>query len=158
RDLPGAERAPRGAADPRPRRGGDRVRAPPARRGARQRQSGAARLARARGGSLARRPHPRHLRGSDRPGVFARRDRGGARHRDDGRPARGGDRLTDAPHAPQKPADAVPSVAARLAFYQRASGIVTPILTAAVAFVIGGLVVLDRKSTRLNSSHQITSY
>jgi len=36
----------------------------------------------------------------------------------------------------------VPSVAARLAFYQRASGIVTPILTAVVAFFIGGLVVL----------------
>ena len=36
----------------------------------------------------------------------------------------------------------MPSVAARLAFYQRASGIVTPILTALVAFFIGGLVVL----------------
>ena len=36
----------------------------------------------------------------------------------------------------------MPSVAARLAFYQRASGIVTPILTAVVAFFIGGLVVL----------------
>ena len=50
--------------------------------------------------------------------------------------------MTDAPHSPPKPADAVPSVAARLAFYQRASGIVTPLLTAVVAFFIGGLVVL----------------
>jgi general nucleoside transport system permease protein len=50
--------------------------------------------------------------------------------------------LTDAPQAPPKPADAVPSVAARLAFYQRASGIVTPLLTAVLAFFIGGLVVL----------------
>jgi general nucleoside transport system permease protein len=50
--------------------------------------------------------------------------------------------VTDAPQAPPKPADAVPSVAARLAFYQRASGIVTPLLTAVLAFFIGGLVVL----------------
>jgi general nucleoside transport system permease protein len=35
-----------------------------------------------------------------------------------------------------------PSVAARLALYQRAGGIITPLLTAAVAFIIGGLVVL----------------
>jgi simple sugar transport system permease protein len=50
--------------------------------------------------------------------------------------------LTDAPQPPPKPAEALPSVAARLAFYQRASGIVTPLLTAVVAFFIGGLVVL----------------
>jgi simple sugar transport system permease protein len=36
----------------------------------------------------------------------------------------------------------VPSVAARLAFYQRAGGIITPILTAVVAFIIGGLVIV----------------
>jgi general nucleoside transport system permease protein len=35
-----------------------------------------------------------------------------------------------------------PSVAARLAFYQRAGGIVTPLLTAILAFLIGGIVVL----------------
>jgi simple sugar transport system permease protein len=34
-----------------------------------------------------------------------------------------------------------PSVAARLAFYQRAGGIVTPILTAILAFLVGGIVV-----------------
>jgi ABC-type uncharacterized transport system permease subunit len=36
----------------------------------------------------------------------------------------------------------VPSVAARLALYQRAGGIVTPLMTTVLAFVIGGLVVL----------------
>jgi simple sugar transport system permease protein len=35
-----------------------------------------------------------------------------------------------------------PSVAERLAFYQRAGGIITPVLTALVAFLMGGLVVL----------------
>jgi ABC-type uncharacterized transport system permease subunit len=34
-----------------------------------------------------------------------------------------------------------PSVAARMAFYQRAGGIVTPILTAVLAFLVGGIVV-----------------
>jgi general nucleoside transport system permease protein len=37
---------------------------------------------------------------------------------------------------------AVPSVAARLAIYQRAGGVVTPLLTTILAFLIGGLVVL----------------
>ena len=35
-----------------------------------------------------------------------------------------------------------PSVARRMAFYQRAGGIVTPIMTAVVAFLAGGIVVL----------------
>jgi general nucleoside transport system permease protein len=38
--------------------------------------------------------------------------------------------------------DYAPSVAERLALYQRAGGVVTPILTAVIAFLIGGLVVL----------------
>ena len=38
--------------------------------------------------------------------------------------------------------DYAPSVAERLALYQRAGGIVTPFLTAVVAFFIGGVVVL----------------
>jgi general nucleoside transport system permease protein len=38
--------------------------------------------------------------------------------------------------------EVVPSVAARLALYQRGGGIVTPLLTAAVAFLAGGLVVV----------------
>jgi simple sugar transport system permease protein len=42
------------------------------------------------------------------------------------------------PETPKGP----PSVAERLAIYQRAGGIITPILTAVVAFLIGGLVVL----------------
>jgi len=36
-----------------------------------------------------------------------------------------------------------PSVAARLARYQRAGGIITPVLTALVAFLMGGIVVLS---------------
>jgi simple sugar transport system permease protein len=44
---------------------------------------------------------------------------------------------------PQDVAEAAPAtVAARLAFFQRAGGIVTPVVTALVAFLIGGLVVL----------------
>ena len=35
-----------------------------------------------------------------------------------------------------------PSVAARLAFYERAGGVVTPLLTGAIAFAIGGIAVL----------------
>jgi general nucleoside transport system permease protein len=35
-----------------------------------------------------------------------------------------------------------PSPAARLAFYQRAGGVITPVMTALLAFLIGGLVVL----------------
>jgi len=38
--------------------------------------------------------------------------------------------------------EVVPSVAARLALYQRAGGIVTPLMTALLAFFVGGLVVL----------------
>ena len=38
--------------------------------------------------------------------------------------------------------DYAPSPAARLAFFQRAGGIVTPMLTAILAFLIGGLAVL----------------
>jgi simple sugar transport system permease protein len=46
------------------------------------------------------------------------------------------------PVAPQTTPPGPPSVAERLAIYQRAGGIITPILTAVVAFLIGGLVVL----------------
>jgi general nucleoside transport system permease protein len=44
--------------------------------------------------------------------------------------------------APPTEAEAIPSVAARLALWQRAGGIVTPVITAVLAFVVGGLVVL----------------
>jgi general nucleoside transport system permease protein len=46
------------------------------------------------------------------------------------------------PPPPASSPETVPSVAARLAFYQRAGGIMTPLLTAVVAFFIGGLVIL----------------
>src|SRR3954466_2768890 len=43
---------------------------------------------------------------------------------------------------PASDPEATPSVAARLAFYQRAGGVITPLLTALVAFLIGGIVVV----------------
>jgi general nucleoside transport system permease protein len=48
----------------------------------------------------------------------------------------------ETPETPPAQPGTVPSVAARLAFYQRAGGIVTPLFTALLAFFIGGLVVL----------------
>jgi ABC-type uncharacterized transport system permease subunit len=44
--------------------------------------------------------------------------------------------------APPVEPEPAPSVAARFALYQRAGGVITPLLTAALAFFIGGLVVL----------------
>jgi ABC-type uncharacterized transport system permease subunit len=44
--------------------------------------------------------------------------------------------------APPVEPEPAPSIAARLELYQRAGGIITPLLTAAFAFFIGGLVVL----------------
>jgi hypothetical protein len=41
-----------------------------------------------------------------------------------------------------EPGGYAPSVAERLAFYQRAGGVITPIITAVIAFFMGGLVVL----------------
>ena len=46
------------------------------------------------------------------------------------------------PVAAPGPEGPIPSVARRLALYQRAGGVVTPLLTAAFAFLMGGLVVL----------------
>jgi general nucleoside transport system permease protein len=43
---------------------------------------------------------------------------------------------------PETPDEPAPSLAARFALYQRAGGIITPLLTALLAFFIGGLVVL----------------
>jgi simple sugar transport system permease protein len=42
----------------------------------------------------------------------------------------------------QKPEAYAPSVAERLAFYQRAGGVITPLFTVLLAFLAGGLVVL----------------
>jgi len=52
-----------------------------------------------------------------------------------------GERDAGAPLA-QDPEAYAPTVARRLAFYQRAGGIVTPVLTAVFAFFMGGIVVL----------------
>ncbi len=46
------------------------------------------------------------------------------------------------PALEQDPESYAPSVAKRLAFYQRAGGIATPLITALFAFIMGGLVVL----------------
>jgi ABC-type uncharacterized transport system permease subunit len=43
---------------------------------------------------------------------------------------------------PQQNVNAIPSVAQRLALWQRAGGIATPLMTAVIAFFIGGLVIL----------------
>jgi general nucleoside transport system permease protein len=52
---------------------------------------------------------------------------------------RGGDDLEEPPHA--EPAGYAPSVAGRFALYQRAGGIITPVMTAIFAFAMGGIVV-----------------
>jgi general nucleoside transport system permease protein len=46
------------------------------------------------------------------------------------------------PASPERPPEVYPSFAGRLDLAQRAGGILTPLLTAALAFFIGGLVVL----------------
>ena len=54
--------------------------------------------------------------------------------------------MSDAAPPPEpRPAsepDAMPSMAARLDLYQRAGGVITPVLTALFAFFVGGLAVL----------------
>jgi general nucleoside transport system permease protein len=52
--------------------------------------------------------------------------------------------MTEPQEEPPKaePGGYAPSVAERLALYQRAGGIITPILTTLVAFLAGGVVVL----------------
>jgi ABC-type uncharacterized transport system permease subunit len=54
----------------------------------------------------------------------------------------GADRDAAAP-LQEDPEAYAPTVASRLAFYQRAGGIVTPLMTAVVAFLAGGIVVLS---------------
>ncbi|HEY7208217.1 MAG TPA: ABC transporter permease [Gaiellaceae bacterium] len=53
--------------------------------------------------------------------------------------------------APAEPGGYAPSVLERFAVYQRAGGIVTPILTAVLAFFVGGLVVLASGSNPLTT-------
>jgi simple sugar transport system permease protein len=57
------------------------------------------------------------------------------------------------PAAGENPLGA-PSVAARFALYQRAGGIVTPLITAALAFAVGGLVVLASTGKNPLSTYQ----
>jgi general nucleoside transport system permease protein len=52
------------------------------------------------------------------------------------------ERPPEGPATPERPSEVYPSFAGRLALAQRAGGIITPLLTAALAFVLGGLVVL----------------
>jgi general nucleoside transport system permease protein len=54
----------------------------------------------------------------------------------------GGQEVEEAPQAEAAAEGYAPSVAARFALYQRAGGILTPLITATFAFVVGGLVVL----------------
>ena len=56
-------------------------------------------------------------------------------------PCRRHERTPSAPQAPPDP-DAPVGFAARFALYQRAGGVITPLLTTLIAFLIGGLVVL----------------
>ena len=51
----------------------------------------------------------------------------------------GSDDIEEPPHA--EPAGYAPSVAERFALYQRAGGVITPVLTAVFAFAMGGIVV-----------------
>ena len=50
--------------------------------------------------------------------------------------------MTEPTPQPESQADAIPSVAQRLALWQQAGGIVTPLATAVFAFLVAGLVVL----------------
>jgi general nucleoside transport system permease protein len=56
---------------------------------------------------------------------------------------------------PRTGGDYAPSVAERLAFYQRAGGIVTPLMTALLAFLVGGIVVLATGHNPLRTYHAI---
>jgi general nucleoside transport system permease protein len=53
------------------------------------------------------------------------------------------------------PGEYAPSVAARFALYQRAGGILTPLLTALIAFLVGGLVVLATGKNPLSTYNGI---
>src|SRR5581483_8737456 len=87
-------------------------------------------------------------RGRDRRRVHTGRDGGGARHRDDGRSPAGGGGVSEPeqgvqPEAPEPVhgGDYAPSVAARLALFQRAGGIVMPLVTTIFAFAMAMVVI-----------------
>jgi simple sugar transport system permease protein len=58
-----------------------------------------------------------------------------------------GDQTPTTPHG----GDYAPSVAERLALYQRAGGVIVPLLTTVVAFLIGGLIVLATGNDPINA-------
>ncbi|MBX5473745.1 MAG: ABC transporter permease [Thermoleophilia bacterium] len=64
---------------------------------------------------------------------------------------------TRAPEEPgeAKPGGYAPSVAERLALYQRAGGVITPVLTALLAFLMGGVVVLASGANPLSTYRAI---
>src|SRR5262249_52031374 len=88
---------------------------------------------------------PRHLRGSDRRRAHGRGVGGADRVRDGRRPARGLGGMSEPKHdlveSPEQAAS-TGTLAARLSLSHRAGGIVVPIVTVVVAFLLGGLVVL----------------
>jgi general nucleoside transport system permease protein len=57
----------------------------------------------------------------------------------------------DQPPPPPTGGDYAPSVAERLALYQRAGGVIVPVFTTIVAFLIGGLVVLATGNDPINA-------
>ena len=65
--------------------------------------------------------------------------------------------MTDAAAPEPTPPDA-PSLAARLDLYQRAGGIIAPLLTALFAFLIGGLVVLATGTTRSGRTRDLRGH
>src|SRR6185436_105726 len=86
----------------------------------------------------------RHLRGQDCRRVPADRHRGRARVRDD-RGEKGDGRLTtDVQQIPTGPPDEPESdsLVARYSLLQKAEGLIAPLLTLALAFLISGVVVL----------------
>ena len=107
-------------------------------------RGGAARLARARGDPLAVGPRARHVRRPRRRRARSRGVRGGVRGRDARRPA--GGRVSEGE------GEGTHTVASQLSGYLRAGGIITPLLTALIAFFIGGLVVA------LTGSNPFTTY
>ncbi|MES1248033.1 MAG: hypothetical protein ABUS54_10210, partial [Actinomycetota bacterium] len=65
--------------------------------------------------------------------------------------------MSEASDEPRQPSggDYAPSVAERLAIYQRAGGIVTPLITAIIAFFVGGIVVLASGSNPFSTYRAI---
>src|SRR6185312_16909665 len=97
-----------------------------------------------------------HLRGQDRWRVPARRHRGDAGHRHDGRAGVRGGRVSENDVEPdveqiveggaepgqEEAMEASLTSPARLTAYLRRGGVIVPILTTVIAFLAGGVVVL----------------